>query len=105
MPRMTVVRYVAKPECADENEALSRAVYDELRRQTPPHIAYALFRSGGEFLHLFVNTKEDSSDPVTELPTFKAFQKDILSRCIEPPQATRMSFNLVDSYGLDRPDA
>jgi hypothetical protein len=103
MPRMTVVRYVAKPEAADANEALSRAVYDELRQQAPAHIAYALFRNGAEFLHLFVNTRDDSSDPVTELPSFKRFQKDIQSRCVEPPQATRVSFGLVDSYGFKAP--
>lgn len=105
MPRVTIVRYTTKPGCAQENEALSRAVYGELRRETPPHIAYALFRGGDEFLHLFVNTRDDSSDPVTELPTFKAFQKGILSRCVEPPQATRVSLDLIDGYGLAMPDA
>jgi hypothetical protein len=34
-----------------------------------------------------------------------AFQKDILSRCVEPPQATRASFDLIDGYGLAMPDA
>ena len=100
MPRLTVVRYATKPECAEDNEALSRAVYEELRRSAPANVAYALFRDGAEFLHLFVNTRDDSSDPVTELPAFKAFQKDILSRCVEPPNATRVNFGLVDTYGL-----
>jgi hypothetical protein len=104
MPRVTVVRYAAKPEFAQENEALSRAVYEELRREAPAHITYALFRGGNEFLHLFINAKEDSSDPVTALPSFKAYQKDILSRCVEPPKATRVNFDLVDAYGLEQPE-
>ena len=101
MPRMTVVRYATKPERAEENETLSRAVYSELRTEAPANIAYALFRQGTEFVHLFINTREDSSDPITELPSFKAFQSDILSRCVMPPATTRLNFDLVDSYGLD----
>jgi hypothetical protein len=101
MPRLTIVRYATKPESTEENEALSRKVYDELRREAPAHVAYALFRDGDSFLHLFVNTKDDSSDAVTELSSFKVYQKDILSRCVEPPQATRVNFDLVDAYGLE----
>ena len=32
MPRITLVRYTAKPDRAQENEALSRAVFKELER-------------------------------------------------------------------------
>ncbi len=101
MPRVTIVRYAAKPEHAEENEALSRAVYEELRREAPAQIAYALFRDGTEFLHLFVNTNADSSDALTELPSFKTYQKDILARCVAPPQVTRVGFALIDAYGLE----
>lgn len=100
MPRMTLVRYATKPECADENEALSRAVYKELRAKAPAHIAYTLFRAETEFVHMFINTKDDSSDPVTELPSFKSYQQNILSRCMAPPEIIRLNFSLVDAYGL-----
>ena len=102
MQRVTLVRYRCKPEAADENEALSRAVFEEARATTPAHVAYGLFRDGDDFLHLFINTAEDDSAAITELPTFKAFSQGIADRCVTPPDATRMGLTLVESYGLPK---
>jgi hypothetical protein len=102
MQRVTLVRYRCKPEAAAENEALSRAVFEELRAAAPPNVAYGLFRDGLDFLHLFVNTVDDESAPVTELPAFKAYAKDVVARCKAPPEATRMGLTLLDSYGLPK---
>ena len=98
--RVVLVRYAAKPDRADENEALSRAVFAELRAATPSGIAYALFRDGPEFFHLFVNLEADDSSPLTELESFKAFSKDNLERYEAPPEVTRLDLRLVESYGL-----
>jgi hypothetical protein len=46
MQRGTIVRYTAKPDRADENEALSRAEFAELREKDPSGIADALYRAG-----------------------------------------------------------
>jgi hypothetical protein len=100
MPRVTLVRYATKPDRAEENEALSRAVFAELRRTRPKDVAYGLFRDGAEFVHVFMNLAEDSSNPVTELPSFKAFQAEMGERCEVPPTAVRLAATLVDSYGL-----
>ena len=102
MPRVTMVRYTTKPDRAAENEALSRAVFTELHQKRPAGIAYGLFKEpdGTSFVHLFVNLEDDSSDAVTELPTFKAFGKDIQERCTDAPSQTRITVDLVDSYGL-----
>jgi hypothetical protein len=100
MQRMTLVRYTAKPERADENEALSRKVFAELKTTRPSRASYALFRDGNEFVHLFVNFETDDSSPVTELASFKAFTSGINERCDEPPQTTRLALNLVESYGF-----
>jgi hypothetical protein len=100
MQRVTLVRYTAKPERAAENEKLSKAVFAELKASGPEQVAYALFRNGPEFLHVFVNLKEDDSAVVTELPTFKAFSREIAERCDKPPEQTRLSLELVDSYGF-----
>ena len=105
MQRVTLVRYAAKPDRADENEALSRKVFAELRRVRPHGVAYALFRSGDEFLHLFVNFEGDSSDPVTELPAFKAFSEASGARMVEPPQPLRIVTDLVESYGFESANA
>ena len=100
MQRVTLVRYTAKPDRAAENETLARAVFDELRKAAPPHVAYALFRNGAEFVHLFVNLRADDSSPVTELPSFKAYAKDVLARCEAPPEPMRLSLQLLEEYGL-----
>jgi len=81
---------------------LSREVFDEVRRTAPDGICYAVFRNGDEVTHLFLNLREDSSDAVTALASFDRYQQDILERCVEPPQPTRLSVELVDSYGLRR---
>jgi hypothetical protein len=103
MQRVTLVRYTARPERAAENEALSKAVFAELKASAPDHVCYALFRDGSEFLHLFVNVKDEESSPVTELASFKAFSRDIAERCETPPEATRFSLELVESYGFPSP--
>src|SRR5438105_4125180 len=100
MQRVTLVRYRAKPERAAENEALSRAVFEELRAKMPENMAYALFRDGLEFVHLFVNLEADDSSALTELSSFKAYSQDTAGRFEAPPEVTRLSLNLVESYGL-----
>lgn len=100
MQRVTLVRYTAKPDRADENETLSRAVFAELRAQAPDGVTYALFRDGLDFVHVLINAQADDSSPVTELPSFKAFSKDASERYEAPPDVTRLSLNLIESYGL-----
>jgi hypothetical protein len=100
MQRVTLVRYAAKPDRAAENETLARAVFAELKAAAPDHVAYALFRDGLEFVHLFVNLEADDSSPVTELASFKAYAKDVVARCEAPPQPMRLSLRLLESYGL-----
>jgi hypothetical protein len=100
MQRVTLVRYTTKPDSTDENEQLSRAVFDEVRRNQPKHIAYAVFRDGDEFVHLFVNLAEDSSDAVTGLASFDRYQEKIRERSVAPPEPIRVVTQLVDSYGF-----
>ena len=100
MQRVTLVRYTTKPDQAAENEALSRAVFTQLHDVRPNGVAYALFRDGNEFIHVFLNLNEDESAPVTELPTFKTFERGVVERCEVPPKATRLAVQLVDSYGF-----
>jgi quinol monooxygenase YgiN len=100
MQRVTLVRYTTKPEHAAENEALSRAVFEELRGNAPTEVAYALLRDGNDFTHVFVNLKVDESAAVTELPTFKEFQKDMEKRCVVAPQVTRVAASVVEAFGF-----
>jgi hypothetical protein len=102
MQRVTLVRYATKPDRAVENETLSRAVFKELHATAPDGVAYALFRHGAEFTHLFVNLRDESADVLTELPTFKAFAQDSADRYQAPPTVERLALKLVDSYGFTK---
>ena len=105
MPRLTIVRYTAKPGRAEENEALSRAVFAELRQTQPAGVAYTLCRAGDAFTHVFINFADDSSDAVTELPSFKAFSADATDRYTAPPETIRASVDVVEAYGFERTPA
>jgi hypothetical protein len=100
MQRVTLVRYTAKADRDAENEKLARAVFAELKTVAPDHIAYAIFRDGLDYVHLFINTRADDSGPLTDLPSFKAYAKDVAARCEAPPEVTRLSVRLLESYGL-----
>jgi hypothetical protein len=100
MQRVTFVRYAAKPDRVAENEKLARAVFTELKAAAPEHVAYALFRDGMDFVHVFINLQGDDSNALTELPSFKAYAKDVNERCEAPPEVIRLSLRLLESYGL-----
>jgi len=100
MQRLTLVRYTTRPEHSAENEALARAVFAELRAVRPDDIAYLLFRDGDDWVHLFVNTRTDDSAALTELPSFKAYSRDVRERCVAPPEPLRLGLRLLESYGL-----
>jgi hypothetical protein len=100
MQRVTLVRYTTKPDHTAENEALSSAVFAQLRSTLPEGVAYALLRDGNEFIHVFLNLRADESASVTELPAFKAFENGIAGRCDVPPKVTRLAARLVDCYGF-----
>ncbi len=100
MQRVTMVRYTTKPDHTVSNEALSRAVFAQLHDTTPEGVAYALFREGHEFIHVFVNLQADISAPVTDLPAFKTFENGIAERCEVPPKVVRVAAQLVDCYGF-----
>ena len=82
-----MVRYKVKPEAAEENERLARAVYEELGRTTPAGLRYATFRldDGVSFMHVVSNETEDGHSPLGEVTAFREFVKDVAERCDEPP--------------------
>src|SRR4029079_16107640 len=93
----SMVRYRVKPERADENVALIRAVYAELAAARPDGLHYETFRlpDGVSFMHVVVET-DHPGRILGEIEAFKAFTADIDRRCDEPPVATEIT--LVGSY-------
>ena len=98
--RHVMVRYKVKTDRAAENEALVRAVYDELARAQPSGLRYATFRldDGVSFVHLA--SSEEESSPLTKVAAFKEFQREIGERCDEKPVVSELreigSFQLFD---------
>jgi len=102
MQRVTFVRYAAKPDRADENEALSRAVFAELRARRTTGVAYAMCRTGDDFVHMFINFNADESSSVTDLASFKAFSAEGPDRHVAPAEIVRLGVNVIEAYGFER---
>jgi hypothetical protein len=100
--KQVMVRYKVKPDRAQENEELVRAVYEELRRTRPEGLRYATFRLDDKvsFVHLASIETEDGHNPLSEVSAFGRFQENIGDRCDEAPAATALSrvgsFRLFD---------
>jgi quinol monooxygenase YgiN len=96
--RQVIVRYRVKPDRVEENEALVRAVYEELHQTEPEGLRYATFRleDGVSFLHLAIT--EDGQNPLQQVAAFQRFQENVRDRCDEPPVVTEI--RTVGSYRL-----
>jgi hypothetical protein len=83
--RQVMVRYRVTADRAAENEALVRAVYDELKESEPAGLRYATFKleDGLSFIH--IAETEDGHNPLSEVSAFSEFQAGIRDRCDEPP--------------------
>jgi len=95
-----MIRYKLKADRVDENERLSRAVYDALQRKRPAGLHYATFRlaDGVSFVHLVSYDEGVSNEVLTSLPEFKAFSEGVKERCVEPPLRTDLTE--IGSYGF-----
>jgi hypothetical protein len=94
-----MIRYKVRPDRANENEALVKAVYEQLAHERPEGLHYATFKlpDGVSFMHVVI----DSDQPgriLNEVAAFKAFVTAIESRCEEPPVATELT--LIGSYDV-----
>jgi quinol monooxygenase YgiN len=85
--RQVMVRYKVKPDRVAENEALVRAVYEELQRTEPAGLRYATFQLGDgvSFVHLATSETEDGQSPLSQVKAFRQFQENIADRCEEAP--------------------
>jgi hypothetical protein len=99
--RHVIVRYRVKPDRAAENEALVRAVYEELQRAKPADFRYATFKleDGVSFVHVATSERADGATPLSGLAAFAEFQQGIRDRCDEPPVVS--TCEQVGSYGSD----
>jgi hypothetical protein len=93
-----VVRYTTKPECADENERLIRAVFAELAQDNPEGLQYAAFRLDDQITFVHVAVLDGDKNPLADSAAFAEFQRGIKERCAEGPVAA--DAEIIGSYRL-----
>jgi hypothetical protein len=93
-----MVRYKVKPDQAGENQRYVEAVFEELRRNSPPGLRYATFKQndGVSFVHIVSIETETGINPLSQSAAFQAFQTGIKERCEEQPVA--VDLEEVGSY-------
>jgi hypothetical protein len=101
--RQVMVRYRVAADRAAENEALVRAVYDELQATQPAGLRYATFKleDGVSFVH--IAETEEGNNPLSQVRAFAEFQAGIADRCEEPPLVADLTE--IGSYRLFGPQA
>lgn len=94
-----VVRYKVKPEWVGENMRLVEAVFADLKKNSPEGLHYAAFTAedGVTFIHV-ADVDDKIENPLFQLGSFKAFQKDIADRCDDVPNVNQVSE--VGSYNF-----
>lgn len=99
MGNAIVVRYRTKPEATAENEALVRAVYEELAVSKPDGFRYMTFKldDGQSFVHVAVHD-EGAENPLPSSPAFARFQSGLAERLEEGP--TPVPATVVGSYAF-----
>jgi hypothetical protein len=95
-----MVRYKVKPELAQENERLVRAVYAELEHSAPAGLRYATFKleDGVSFVHLASIETDDGHNPLRDMDAFTRFQANAGERQDEPAVTTDL--REIGSYRL-----
>jgi hypothetical protein len=85
MTTTRVIRYRTRPEAAEENARLVRAVFAELAESKPEGLRYSTYRldDGVTFMHV-VHTEGDGN-PLPDIAAFAEFQRGIADRCVEGP--------------------
>jgi hypothetical protein len=95
MPQ-SIIRYRTKPDQADANAELVRAVYAELHRTRPGGFRYTTLRLDDQVTFVHITQSERDPSPILEVKAFGEFQAGIRDRCDEPPVA--QAFTEVGSY-------
>jgi hypothetical protein len=91
--RRVMVRYQVKPEHLEENEALLRAVYEELEATQPENLAYVTFKldDGVTFVHVTEDDATPGHSPLNELPSFKKYLEGVQERLEAPPEQSNLT--------------
>ena len=86
------IRYRTHPERAEANQRLVEAVFKELEARSPEGLRYLVLRTAdGAFFHLVAFDDGGNTSALTTLPAFQEFQRELRSRCVEPPEPVEVT--------------
>ena len=90
--KRVLVQYKVKQDRSEENIKFIKNVFSELEEKSPKGLRYASFHQPDKlsFIHIASIETNDGTNPLSELPAFKEFQKEIKDRCEIPPQAVEL---------------
>jgi hypothetical protein len=96
MSRTSVIRYKTRPDAAEENVRLVKAVYAALAEARPADLEYRTYQleDGVSFVH--IARLPDTDNPLGALPEFAEFQREITERCVEQPMPSGAT--MIGSY-------
>jgi hypothetical protein len=97
MGTISVIRYRTRPEAADENARLVEDVYASLAETKPDGLRYATYRLADGVTFVHIASLEGTENPLTTLPAFAEFQRQLADRCVEQPMPSAAT--VVGSYG------
>lgn len=99
--KRVVVRYKVKADRLEEHEDLIRKVFAELATVRPSGLAYQALKleDGVSFVHVATVSTADGQNPLTTLPSFKAFAANIRDRCEEA--AVNSPATAIGAYRAD----
>jgi hypothetical protein len=80
-----VIRYVTKPECAEENVRLIGAVFADLDALKPEGLQYKSFQLEDGLTFVHVATTTGQGNPLLASKAFQAFSSTVADRCTEGP--------------------
>ena len=90
MSHAAVVRYTTRPDTADENEQLIKAVFTQLAEQLPEGLRHIAIRLDDEVSFVHMAVMEDDHNPLAGLPAFGEFVSGINERCINGADAGQL---------------
>ncbi len=91
-----LIRYRTRPDLADDNQRLIEAVFAELHASPIAGLRYCALRlPDSAFVHLVAATQGAS---LPGLESFRAFQRGVRARCVEPPEACAIT--IIGNHGM-----
>jgi hypothetical protein len=94
--RTSVIRYRTRPDAAEENVRLVKAVYAALKETRPGDLEYATYRLDDDVTFVHIARLPDTENPLASLPAFAEFQRELAERCVEQPAPSGAT--IVGSY-------